>query len=124
MSERHPHTPAELVARLDGTAVKPAGGDDAYEPLSVQHVTPADDPSMAEWWWAHRDGRVSAGMGRAPGADITIELGPDAAMDVAGGRLSPSEALLYGSMRIRGDVARATRNVGLLDQVLELLGDA
>ena len=91
---------------------------DQTETMVIQHHVLVDDETVS-WWWsitshAHGAPTVTASPGTSETPSVTINLSEDAASQIAVGTVSPTEALLYGSLSIDGDLATAQRFVVVL----------
>lgn len=110
------------IAARGNDSANPSGTEesaaDQPETIIIQHHVLADDETVS-WWWSitsHPNGApaVTASPGTSATPSVTINLSEDAASQIAAGTLSPTEALLYGSLDIDGELANAQRFVGVL----------
>ncbi|MHB8932470.1 MAG: SCP2 sterol-binding domain-containing protein [Bellilinea sp.] len=68
-----------------------------------------------DWLVTIRDQICKAGIGKAVNPDLTLHAKAKDILDIFTGRLDPSIALLFGKLRIDGDMRLAMRLVELFD---------
>jgi putative sterol carrier protein len=80
------------------------------KPLRI-HIQLIDGDATEDWEVAAGSKKGSARRLKPKSSDVRVVLRKDTWLQIAGGRLSPFDALFNGKLRIGGDVALAKRVV-------------
>jgi putative sterol carrier protein len=95
---------ADVIARLhDAFRADAAAG----ERVAYQIVLTGPRPGAI--WLDVRDGRLAAGEGRMPAADVTFELGHEDLIAVLGGTSNPDLLFMEERIRVDGELSLALK---------------